>query len=80
MKNLVIDVFESDAPSATVRIPLFVLGLVSKLIPAVAKTALDAKGIDLKGLVEAAKNGEISGEILDVTDRKTNERVVISLT
>lgn len=79
MANLVIEVFESGAPASTVRIPLRVLGVISRLLPAVACKALAAQGIELQALIESARSGALNGCILDVTEHASSERVVISI-
>ncbi len=79
MASLLIDTFEDDKLETTVRIPLLVLTIAAKLIPRSAFQAIEAQGINLQEVIQAAKSGEISGQILEVVDHQKKERVLISV-
>jgi hypothetical protein len=79
MSNLVIDVFANSVHETTVKIPLLVLQIASKLMPRQAIAAIEAKGLNVQEIINAAKSGEVFGNILDITDHKDDARIVISV-
>ncbi|WP_255991972.1 hypothetical protein [Chitinolyticbacter albus] len=79
MASLIIEVFENEKPDVTFKIPLLVLQIAAKLIPRKAFQALESEGINIQDVINAAKSGEISGQLIEVVDHKDNERIVISV-
>lgn len=79
MKSLKIEAFENGVKSTTIKIPLTVLKIISKLFPKKYLTALEANSMNLEDLIAAATCPEVSGTIIEVDEYKDNERVVISV-
>lgn len=79
MKKLVIEVFESGEKEATIRIPVVVLKVASKLFPNKYLSSLDKNDVSLSEILEAADSPEVSGRLIEIEDHKDNELVVISV-
>lgn len=79
MKSLCIEVFEGENKEATVRIPVAVLRVASKLFPSKYMSSLDKNDVSLDDLLEAASSHEVTGRLIEIEDHMDNERVVISV-
>lgn len=79
MKNLKIEVFEGDRKEATIKIPVAVLRVASKLIPSKHLSSLEKSDVSLSEILEAAASPEVSGRLIEIEDHQDNERVVISV-
>ena len=81
MKNLKIRVYKhgKDLPDTTVRIPIDILRIASRLIPARAMKALADEGIDVEEIVRLSEQPEVQGMLVEVEDHTKNERVVVML-
>lgn len=81
MKNLKIRVYKhgKDSPDTTVSIPIDILRIASRLIPARAMSALADEGIDVEEIVRLSEQPEVQGVLVEVEDHTKNERVVVML-
>ena len=81
MTDLKVRIFKEDKerPATTVTIPGGILKIAFNLIPRRATAALKEEGIDLDELIRLSENPDAKGNLVEVEDHKTNERVVISL-
>lgn len=79
MKNICIEVYEGDEKASTIRIPVAVLRVASKLFPSKYMSSLDRNEVSLSDLLEAASSPDVSGRLIEVEDHKDDERVVISV-
>ncbi len=78
MAKFRIEMFESGAPSATITVPTWLVTGASKLFPKIAGQALQ-EHIDLDELIAMAKASEANGELIELADHKSDERIVISI-
>jgi hypothetical protein len=81
MANLKIEVFNnnSNGPETTIKIPLDVLKVASKLMPKHIMSSLEEKGIDINHLLYATQKEKIQGILVEIEEHRKNERVVISV-
>jgi hypothetical protein len=81
MANLKIEVFKnsSTGPETTIKIPLDVLKVASKLMPKNVMSSLEEKGIDINHLLYATQKEKIQGILVEIEEHTKNERVVISV-
>lgn len=79
MINLKIEIFEGDRKEATMKIPVAVLKVASKLFPSKYLSSLDKNDVSLSEILEAATSPEVSGRLIEIEDHQDNERVVISV-
>lgn len=81
MANLKIEVFKnsSTGPETTIKIPLDVLKVASKLMPKNLMSSLEEKGIDINHLLHATQKEKIQGVLVEIEEHRKNERVVISV-
>ena len=81
MSSLKIRVFKGDdkEPETTVKMPVKVLRVASKLVPKKAAAALEEKGIDLNQIVELAQEPGLHGTLVEIEEHKKNEKIVISI-
>jgi hypothetical protein len=77
--SLKIEKFVGETHETTIKIPLLVLHVATKLLPKMAFAALDAKGINLKEILEAKTNGATYSKTINVCEHKINKRVVMSI-
>ena len=81
MSSLKIRVYKGDEkqPETTVKVPVKVLRVASKLVPKKAAAALEEKGIDLNQIIELAQEPGLSGTLVEIEEHKKNEKIVISI-
>jgi hypothetical protein len=81
MANLKIEVFKNNStgPETTIKIPLDVLKVASKLMPRNVVSSLEEKGIDINNMLYASQNEKIQGTLVEIEEHRKNERVVISV-
>ena len=81
MASLKIRIYKNDnpVPDQTVTIPLGIIKMAEKIIPAKARAAMEEKGVDIRAIAEAAKSDEMSGVIVEVEDHISKEKTVISI-
>ncbi len=81
MADLKIRVFKGGAtePTTTVSIPVSVLKIASNLMPSSAAADLEAQGIDVKAIIQAAENPEAHGTLAVVEQHERNERIVFAV-
>lgn len=79
MKTLKIEVFEDDRQEATIKIPVAVLKVASRLFPRRYLSSLDKNDVSLSEILEAANSPEVSGRLIEIEDHQDNERVVVSV-
>ena len=81
MANLKIEVFNnsSNGPETTIKIPLDVLKVASKLMPKNIMSSLEEKGIDLNHILYVTQKEKIRGILVEIEEHRKNERIVISV-
>jgi hypothetical protein len=79
MVDLKVRVFKGNEPKTTVSIPVGILRMASKLVPARAAAALKEEGIDLDEIVRLSEDPAARGQIALIEDHVKNEKTVVSL-
>jgi len=69
----------NTAPDTTVSIPLKIVRLASKLVPAKTSAALLEKGIDVKLIAELVRNEDVRGTLVEIEEHKKDEKIIISV-
>ena len=80
MAKLRIQVYKNGAeePQTSFAIPLSIIKVAAKVIPASVTKAMQVKGIDIKEIAKRLEDPEARGVLADINE-KENERVVVSL-
>ena len=81
MASLIIRTYKGGgtAPDTTIRIPLKIVRLASKLVPDRTSAAFLEKGIDIKLIAELVRNEEVKGTLVEIEEHKKNENIIISV-
>lgn len=79
MATMIVEIFEGENPGTTFKVPLAVFQLAAKLLPRKALDAMEREGMAVQEVIRATKSGELKGQVLEVIDRKDNERIVITV-
>lgn len=66
-------------PKRTIRIPVKVFTVASKLVPRVAREAMAKEGIDLDAIAQAAREIDSPVTLVEVEDHEKGRRIVVSL-
>ena len=66
-------------PDTTISIPLKIVRLASKLVPAQTSASLLEKGIDVKLIAELVRDEAVRGTLVKIEEHRKNEKIIISV-
>ncbi len=79
MANLKIEKFVGETHNTTIKVPLLMLRVATKLLPKKTLTALEAKGIDVKQIFQAETSGGTYRKAIEVRERGINKKIILSV-
>lgn len=78
MPKIKIEVYEDGAPSATIRVPIWLVEDAANLLPETARRHLE-QHIELNLIAELLRNPATNGKLIEVEDHNGGDRVIISI-
>ncbi|MDP3427546.1 MAG: hypothetical protein Q8S17_09240 [Humidesulfovibrio sp.] len=79
MSTLHITKYAAGRRERTITVPASLVGMAKALLPEAALVALAAKGIDIRAIAGAMRQGAAYSTSLDVREHGVDKRVVVSL-
>lgn len=79
MKVLLIDKSIDGAPQETIKVPIFVLKILLKILPAKGNSLLADMSFDIGEIIEACGIGSKFIKTINVTEKGVEKKVVLSV-
>ena len=79
MKSLMIVKNTGDNYQETIKVPMFILEGLSRLLPETGISSLADKGIDLKEMIAAGKGGVNFTKTINVVEKHIEKKISLSI-
>jgi len=79
MKSLIIEKSTKDHYQETIKVPMFILGGLARILPEGALSSLAAKGFDLKEILSAGKDAVNFTKAIDVVEKNIAKKIRLSI-
>ncbi len=79
MRSLMIEKNAENSYQETIKVPMFIIEILTKVLPGSGLSSLAAKGLDLKEITAAGKDGVKFTKTIDVVEKNVATKIRLSI-